>query len=47
MTDDALLLPMRVDDPWLVKLAEGWNLPFLGLLLPHGALMVVWLWRDA
>lgn len=37
---------MRVDDPWCVKLAEGWNMPFLGLLMPHGSEMVVWLWRP-
>ncbi len=39
-------LPILVDDSWLVRLAEGWQMPFLGLLLPHGAEMVVWLWRP-
>lgn len=47
MTPDCELLPMRVDDPWLCLLAQGWRIEFMGLLMPWGAEAALWLVRDA
>jgi hypothetical protein len=43
MTDH---LPLRVDDPWLCLLAQGWRIDFMGLLMPWGAEAALWLWRP-
>jgi hypothetical protein len=45
MTTDHL--PLRVDDPWLCLLAQGWRIDFMGMLMPWGSEAALWLVRDA
>lgn len=46
MTDDTAFLPVLADDRWLVKLCEGWRLPWIVALQPFGPRLCIYLWRP-
>ena len=40
-------LPVLFVDNWLVKLSQGWQMPFIAEPVQWGCSWVVMLWRDA